>query len=268
MLRSFIILLLIPIQFAKLHHKLQQSHIRPLLSTLLSGVLVLNPLRVSAEPAITATVNMNIRLATPSAATTRVVTIGVYGNEAPVSSKVFLSLCSGENIWDVSLESAQVSRILKDERIDIGKFSKGGAQKQQTWMDEVGKVRIRSINVAENTVNGDINEIKHSEGGEVSMRKGGKSFELTIAPTKNPELDNTQIVIGKVLSGMDVINEINEVPTSREDALGSKKAFSSAGKGFDGRAKIALPVGKPLRKVSIMSCEVTDKASLASFLKF
>lgn len=195
------------------------------------------------------------------------IVVGVYGNDAPLSSQVFLSLCSGENPWGVSYDLSQVSRIIKDKEIDFGKFAKGSNQKQETWMDSVGKVRIRSVNVAENTLNSDSNALSHDAEGVVSMAKGGGAFDFVIAPKVNTDLDSTRIVIGRVLSGMDVVNDINTVPASREDALGSKGAFSNAGKGFDGRAKLAMPVGKPLKKVVVRSCAVEDKASFASFLK-
>jgi cyclophilin family peptidyl-prolyl cis-trans isomerase len=216
-------------------------------------------------PRITSTVNLNVKIAPSSSP--RQITIGVFGNEAPLSSKVFLSLCGGENTWDVSLDGSQVSRIISNERIDVGKFSKGGSQKLESWMDSVGKVRLRNVNVAENTVNSDQNSLRHTSGGEVSMRKGGGSFDFTIAPGPNPKLDDSQVIIGKVIDGIEVISDINSVPTSREDVLGSKTAFSSAGKNFDGRAKLAT-LGKPLRKVTITTCAIDDKASLASFMKF
>lgn len=234
-------------------------------------VLVSSPIFAHAEePVITAKVNLGFKVAGSSSVVSKVqgVTIGVYGNESPLSSKVFLSLCAGENPWDVSYDLSQVSRILKDQRIDVGKFAKGGGQRQETWMDNVGKVRIRNVNVAENTVNNDQNNLRHDSAGVVSMKKGGGSFEFSISPKANPKMDEEQVVIGRVLGGLDVIEQINEVPTSREDALGTKSAFSSAGKSFDGRAKLAMPVGRPLRKVVITSCEISDKASLTSFLKF
>ena len=99
------------------------------------------------------------------------------------------------------------------------------------------------------------------------MRRGGGSFDFTIAPRPNADLDKGNIIIGKVIEGVDVIEEINDIPTSREDILGTKQAFSNAGKAFDGRAKLAA-VGKPLKRVRILSCTVDDKASLASFLQF
>lgn len=221
---------------------------------------------LAEDPTITAQVNFDVKIA-PSSSSRRF-SVGVYGNEAPLTSKVFLSLCSGENAWDVSFDSSQVSRILKDQRIDVGKFSKGGSQRQERSIDSIGKVRVKSVNVAENTKNTELNTLHHTSGGEVSMKKGGGSFEFTIAPRPNPSLDDGQIIFGKVVDGMDVIEEINNVPASKEDALGTKSAFSSAGKSFDGRAKLAMPVGRPLRKISIVSCELEDKASLSSFMRF
>ena len=221
---------------------------------------------VADEPTITAKVNFDVKIA-PSSSSKRF-SIGIYGDEAPLTSKVFLSLCTGENAWDVSFDSSQVSRILKDQRIDVGKFSKGGGQRQERSIDNIGKVRVRSVNVADNTKNSEENSLHHLTGGEVSMRRGGGSFEFTIAPKPNPKLDESQIIIGRVIEGMEVIQEINDVPSSKEDALGSKSAFSNAGKAFDGRAKLAMPVGRPLRKVNVLSCELEDKASLTSFMRF
>ena len=219
------------------------------------------------EPLITSKVKLDLNIGT-STKQIKSIDIGIFGNEAPSSSKVFLSVCGGENSWDgLSYDLAQVSRIVKDQRIDFGKFSKGRGQKQEKYIDSVGKMRIRNVNVAENTANFDENELRHISGGEVSMRRGGGSFDFTIAPRPNADLDKGNIIMGKVIEGMDVIEEINGIPTSREDILGTKQAFSNAGKAFDGRAKLAA-VGKPLKRVRILSCTVDDKASLASFLQF
>jgi hypothetical protein len=54
---------------------------------------------------------------------------------------------------------------------------------------------------------------------------------------------------------MDVLAAICAVPVSKEDILGSKKAFAGAGKGFDPRARIAT-VDKPLTKISVVKAGV------------
>ena len=78
---------------------------------------------------------------------------------------------------------------------------------------------------------------------------------------------SANVVIGKVLSGMDIVNRINKIPVSKEDLIGSKGGFSALGKGFDGRAKLAA-VERPLQRISILQCQVEEKASISSFLKF
>ena len=195
------------------------------------------------------------------------ITLAVYGDDAPAASKFFLSICKGDYGEGVSYDGAQVSRIETDKRIDVGKLSKGGNKKQETWMDGMGKVRIRSVSLASKAIHRDQNDLHHDAAGVLSVKKGGGTFDFTIAPQSNSQLDSENVVIGKVISGMDVVSKINQVPASKEDLLGSKGGFSALGKGFDGRAKIAV-VGKPLQKVSILQCQVEEKASVSSFLRF
>ena len=159
-----------------------------------------------------------------------------------------------------------VSSIVKDKEIKFGKFALGSNQKQETYMDEVGKVRLRNKNLADNAIHNDNNGLSH-ETGSLSVPKGGGSFEFSIIPLANQELNSDHLVIGKVLSGIDTITKINNIPVTREDILGTKNGFSSVGKAFDGRAKIAS-VNKPLKRIQIKSCSVDEKASLTSFLKF
>ena len=147
--------------------------------------------------------------------------------------------------------------------------------------------------------------MRHDSPGVVSMRKGGEFFGFTIAPAPNVNLDEENVVIGRVIEGMNVISMINEVPTSKEDSLGMKRGkkaclsltlltytytyttifififiyifmpfqspsrvpgFSSVGKGFDPRAKIAS-VDRPLVKIRINKCTV-DSANMAQLMKF
>lgn len=196
------------------------------------------------------------------------ISVGIFGDDAPRSSKFWLSVCKAEYGEGTSYDGSQVSKVQKDRIITVGKLARGGGQKQETWMDEVGKVRIRNVNLAESFVNTDNNELKHDTNGIVSIPKAGGTFEFSIVPRQNAELDNDNLVIGKVLSGMDVVDKINEIPVSREDSLGSKAAFSNAGKGFDPRAKLAS-LDRPLKQIKVLRCQVDEKANnVASFLKF
>jgi peptidyl-prolyl cis-trans isomerase B (cyclophilin B) len=195
------------------------------------------------------------------------ITLGVFGDDAPAASKFFLSICKGDYGEGVSYDGAQVSRIQTDKRIDVGKLAKGGNKKQETWMDNMGKVRIRSVSLASKATHNDQNDLLHDAPGVLSVKRGGGTFDFTIAPQLNPALDGENVVIGKVLRGMDVVDKINKIPVSKEDLIGSKGGFSALGKGFDGRAKLAA-VERPLQRISILQCQVEEKASISSFLKF
>lgn len=195
------------------------------------------------------------------------ITLGVFGDDAPAASKFFLSICKGDYGEGVSYDGAQVSRIQADKRIDVGKLAKGGNKKQETWMDNMGKVRIRSVSLASKATHNDRNGLLHDGPGVLSVKKGGGTFDFTIAPQLNLALDGENVVIGKVLRGMDVVDKINKIPVSKEDIIGSKGGFSALGKGFDGRAKLAA-VERPLQRISILQCQVEEKASISSFLKF
>eukprot|EP01041_Mallomonas_annulata_P003324 gene3324-6578_t len=226
--------------------------------------LYVQPSLSEVTPSITSKVDLDVSINRKPAER---ISIGLYGNEAPIATKIFLSVCSGEYQEGVSYDYSQISRVQKDKLIEIGKFALGSAQKQETWMDSVGKVRIRNRDKAEKAIHNDANDLKHDSPGVVSVPKGGKSFLFTIAPNANTNLDEDNLVIGKVLTGQEVIEKINNVPVSREDILGTKKGFSSAGKGFDLRAKLAS-VDRPLQKVVITHCNVEESAAIASFLKF
>lgn len=195
------------------------------------------------------------------------ITLGIYGDDAPAASKFFLNICESNYGDGVSYDGAQVSRIQMDRRIDIGKLSKGGNKKQETWIDGMGKMRIRSVSLSSKLIHSDINDLRHDTPGIISVRKGGGTFDFTIASKINPKLDSENIVIGKVLDGMDIVNKINKIPVSKEDIIGSKGTLAAFGKGFDGRAKLAA-VEKPLQRVSVLQCKIAEKASITSFLKF
>ena len=219
---------------------------------------------VSRSGKITSKVYLDVSIARGPAER---ITLGVFGDDAPAASKFFLSVCKGDYGDGVSYDGAQVSRIELDKRIDVGKLAKGGSQKQETWMDGMGKVRIRSVSLASKATHRDANDYLNDEPGVLSVKKGGGSFDFTISPKPNPSLDDENVVIGKVISGMDVVEKINKIPTSKEDIIGSKGGFSSLGKGFDGRAKLAA-VGRPLKRINVLQCQVEEKASISSFLKF
>ena len=227
--------------------------------------------------------------------------IGLFGDDAPAASKYFLKICEGTSgVSGLSYDGAQVSSIVKDKKIEVNKFQGGANLKSETYRTASGATRIRSVDLAAGTFIDDTNKLSHDASGIVSMKRGGGNFGFTvclfqftiqlistyivftmklflivisyprcqIAPSPNKDLDEENIVIGKVISGLEIIDRINSVPTSREDVLGTKGGFKAlASAGGDGRGKIAS-VNRPLQKVRINSCRVDEKASLTNLMKF
>ena len=217
------------------------------------------PVKPTSTPAITSQAYLDVSIARQKP---QRVTLGLYGTAAPGATKFFLSVCKGDYGDGVSYDGSQVSLVQKDELITVGKLAYGGGKST-----EIKDGKIRAYNLAERFVNTDTNDLKHDTPGLVSVPKRGGTFEFNISPKPNLDLDEENLVIGRVTQGMEVIDEINDIPVSREDGIGSKAAFSSAGKGFDPRAKL-ITLNRPLRQVKILQCQVDEKGSVASFLKF
>lgn len=76
----------------------------------------------------------------------------------------------------------------------------------------------------------------------------GTAFTITTSPT--PELDETNLVVGRVVEGMDVIRSLQALPTVREN---KSSPFFIAAKTFgDKRADVAEKgFGKPFNRVMV-----------------
>lgn len=161
----------------------------------------------------------------PSSTETKRIVIGLFGNEAPSSvaklkqlastglpaacrpkekhqlereqleaNRVYNS-CKESEDEGVSLRYSQIWRVVKDERIDVGSVSgKFIARNYPDWRDD--------------------NKLHHDRPGVVSVRRGNDSgFGFTVHPGGNgKDLDDSHIVVGQVLEGMDVVQELNGVP--------------------------------------------------------
>ena len=170
---------------------------------------------------MTAKVSMDVNVGVKS--NNQRVQLGLYGEEAPTSTKFFLNMCQGDVSRGLSYEGAQVSKVVKDSQIEVGKFASGSDKKLETYTSSTGVTRTRTIDKADMAKFDDKNDLRHDSAGVVSMKKGGGFFGFTIAPAPNVNLDEENVVIGRVIEGMNVISMINEVPTSKEDSLGMKR---------------------------------------------
>ena len=78
----------------------------------------------------------------------------------------------------------------------------------------------------------------------------GTPFAITTGPA--PELDDINLVVGKVVDGLDVVKDIETLPVVRDN---SKSFWFKAGKQIgDTRATVAeLAFNRPFNKVTVLS---------------
>lgn len=223
--------------------------------------------RRASNEKVTAKVGMEIAIGANKRDTSKL-QIGLFGEDAPTASKFFLNMCQGDLGKGLSYNGAQVSKVVKDYQIEVNKFSSGSDKKLERVTSTTGVTRTKAVEQTDLVRFDDNNDLQHDVPGIVSMKRGGGSFGFTIAPGPNEDLDEGNVVVGKVMNqeGLDLIDRINQVPTSKEDFLGMKQGFSAAGKGFDPRARIAS-VNRPLQKIRINQCNV-ESANMAQLMKF
>eukprot|EP00546_Thalassionema_frauenfeldii_P009047 CAMPEP_0178916588 /NCGR_PEP_ID=MMETSP0786-20121207/12737_1 /TAXON_ID=186022 /ORGANISM="Thalassionema frauenfeldii, Strain CCMP 1798" /LENGTH=307 /DNA_ID=CAMNT_0020589969 /DNA_START=63 /DNA_END=986 /DNA_ORIENTATION=+ len=228
-----------------------------------------------SSPEITDKVYIDIKAPTDSQS--RRIVIGLYGKEAPKSTKMLKQLvstglpsrckplenrllqkeqleankvynsCIDNESKGVTYEYGTVWRIIKDYRIDVGTVSgKFIAREFPNWDDS--------------------NSLPHKIGS-VSVQKGNESgYGFTIQPSdnKNSPLQSANIVVGEVLDGLDTVAQLNDTPV----VTSSKAVNYMALTGSDGmRAapsrSCAYGSGnlycnefKPLKKLSIVATGV------------
>jgi cyclophilin family peptidyl-prolyl cis-trans isomerase len=121
------------------------------------------------------------------------------------ANKVYNGCKESEEIG-VTLRYSTIWRIIKDERIDVGAVSgRFIARSYHDWVEETSLSGQRR---------------KHDELGVVSVRRGSDGgFGFTIYPgdgmSNVDQLNQDQFVVGKVIEGIDIVCELNEVPVVR-----------------------------------------------------
>lgn len=224
-----------------------------------SMLLSIAPAPAPAEdPRVTSTVALTISVGATDSAP-RPLTVNLFGDEAPDSVQTFLSVCDGSlpGLPGLSYRGSTITRVEKDTVIVAGNLASGGAQDIERSIDSTGYVRSTLVNRADAFQNRDANGLRHDRQGVVSMQKGGGSFRFNIVPAPNKALDDQFVVIGQTVldaqSSM-LLRDINEVPVRQPKAETS--IFLAAGKaGGDPRTRVET-VYRPLRKITIVGCEV------------
>lgn len=167
------------------------------------------------------------------------------------SNKVFNNCIDGQSVG-VTLKYSSIWRIVPNERIDFGSVTgKFVAREYPNWMED------DSNNVS----------LKHDRPGVVSVRRGDTSgFGFTIYPGSSDDgtvsamrqqLDNDHIIIGQVMDGMDIIQQLNKVPVIMSSKLnymtftGGPKTSDSPDRSCRYGGPMYCNENKPLIKLTI-----------------
>lgn len=171
------------------------------------------------EPKITARCEFSVRFGKERVSKNRKLVIGLFGEEAPILTRTFLQACTGTYPGEAgdkaNYKLADVKTVVKDKVITWAKFKEGNNNAVMVQTDDkrwVGnKVIFKSLAGPETNTD-EVNNLRHDLAGRVSMKKGGGTFDFNVAPVADASwLDETDVVIGQVLEGMDIIADINEI---------------------------------------------------------
>jgi len=158
---------------------------------------------------------------------TKKITIGLYGQEAPVLTRNFMQACTktypgsgGRQVW---YKNGCIKSLDPGKSIGFIDFADGNLRQVVTQVESSGNTgamlgtKITYLPLADDDTRTDEeNALRHDVLGRVSMKKGGGTFDFEISPVeKAPWLDKTNVVIGQVLDGFDVIQEWNSLATYR-----------------------------------------------------
>jgi len=193
------------------------------------------PPAVAAAPVITARCAFDVRFGKEKVNHLRQLVIGLYGKEAPVMTKTFIqastSTYPGEAGNQASYKLSDVKSVVKDKLISWADFKDGNMLEEiVTTFDSrwVGKKSIMKPLAGDDTKTDEENGLRHNLAGRVSMRRGGGTFDFNIAPVADAKwLDETDVVIGQVLEGMDIIDDINNGQLYQSKPLRKVRIYNS-----------------------------------------
>ena len=211
------------------------------------------------------------------------VVVGVYGNES-ITARRFLALSKG--IQGLSYRRKPIIGIEEneDETVEtplwitsaaIAKFEApgtgeaintvpGGLTNEELLID-LGRMKHDRANLVSIQVRDDPRMPKPEPKSKLVSNRGkfervyeplppepnGTSFSITYAPSE--DLDVTNVVVGEVISGFDVLAQIGSLPTVPDN---SDSPFFQVAKSIgDKRALVSeKSFGKPFAKVTLLNC--------------